>query len=66
MHCGARRPASKGMADNNTVAAYCRKAIFQPRARWCLCVTRVLEAYEAGQALRVKLTATRRQALGRN
>ncbi len=45
------------MADNNTVAAYCRKATLQPGARWYLCVTRVLEAYEAGLALRVKLTA---------
>ncbi len=34
-----------------------------PGDRWCLCAARFLEAYEAGQAPRVKLTATHRRAL---
>lgn len=35
----------------------------RPGDRWCLCAARFLEAYEAGQAPRVKLTATHRRAL---
>jgi uncharacterized protein (DUF2237 family) len=35
----------------------------KPGDRWCLCAARFLEAYEAGQAPRVKLTATHRRAL---
>ena len=31
--------------------------------RWCICAARFLEAYEAGQAPRVKLTATHKRAL---
>lgn len=31
--------------------------------RWCLCAARFLEAWEAGLAPRVKLTATHRRAL---
>lgn len=34
-----------------------------PGDRWCLCAARFLEAYEAGMAPRVKLTATHRRAL---
>lgn len=35
----------------------------RPGDRWCLCAARFLEAYEAGVAPRVKLTATHRRAL---
>ena len=35
----------------------------KPGDRWCLCAARFLEAWEAGQAPRVKLTATHRAAL---
>ncbi|HUF87725.1 MAG TPA: DUF2237 domain-containing protein [Thermohalobaculum sp.] len=35
----------------------------QPGDRWCLCAARFLEAYEAGMAPRVKLTATHKRAL---
>ena len=35
----------------------------KPGDRWCLCAARFLEAYEAGLAPRVKLTATHRRAL---
>lgn len=35
----------------------------KPGDRWCLCAARWLEAHEAGQAPRVKLTATHRRAL---
>ncbi len=35
----------------------------KPGDQWCLCAARFLEAYEAGQAPRVKLTATHRRAL---
>ena len=35
----------------------------KPGDRWCLCAARFLQAYEAGQAPRVKLTATHRRAL---
>ncbi len=35
----------------------------KPGDQWCLCAARFLEAYEAGQAPRVKLTATHRGAL---
>jgi uncharacterized protein (DUF2237 family) len=35
----------------------------KPGDRWCLCAARFLEAYEAGMAPRVKLTATHRRAL---
>lgn len=35
----------------------------KPGDRWCLCAARFLQAYEAGQAPRVKLTATHRSAL---
>lgn len=35
----------------------------KPGDRWCLCAARFLEAYEAGQAPRVRLTATHRRAL---
>ncbi len=34
-----------------------------PGDRWCLCAARFLEAYQAGMAPRVKLTATHRRAL---
>ncbi|MDH3667036.1 MAG: DUF2237 domain-containing protein [Paracoccaceae bacterium] len=35
----------------------------KPGDQWCLCAARFLQAYEAGQAPRVKLTATHRRAL---
>lgn len=35
----------------------------KPGDRWCLCAARFLEAYQAGHAPRVKLTATHRRAL---
>jgi uncharacterized protein (DUF2237 family) len=35
----------------------------KPGDRWCLCAERFLEAYEAGQAPRIKLTATHKRAL---
>lgn len=35
----------------------------KPGDRWCLCALRFVEAYQAGQAPRVKLTATHRRAL---
>ena len=35
----------------------------KPGDRWCLCAARFLEAYEAGQAPLVKLTATHKRAL---
>ena len=35
----------------------------KPGDRWCLCAARFLEAYQAGQAPRVRLTATHRRAL---
>ncbi|GMG85319.1 DUF2237 domain-containing protein [Paralimibaculum aggregatum] len=35
----------------------------QPGDQWCLCAARFLEAFEAGMAPRVKLTATHRRAL---
>ena len=35
----------------------------KPGDRWCLCAARFLEAYEAGCAPRVKLTATHKRAL---
>lgn len=35
----------------------------KPGDRWCLCAARFLEAYEAGQAPRVRLMATHRKAL---
>jgi len=35
----------------------------KPGDRWCLCAARFLEAYEAGQAPRVRLTATHKRAL---
>jgi len=35
----------------------------KPGDRWCLCAARFLEAWEAGLAPRVKLTATHRRAL---
>ena len=35
----------------------------KPGDQWCLCAARFLEAWEAGQAPRVKLTATHRAAL---
>ena len=35
----------------------------KPGDRWCLCAARFLEAWEAGVAPRVKLTATHRRAL---
>ncbi|MEL6476875.1 MAG: DUF2237 domain-containing protein [Pseudomonadota bacterium] len=35
----------------------------KPGDRWCLCAARFLEAYEAGHAPRVRLTATHRRAL---
>ncbi|MEL6335127.1 MAG: DUF2237 domain-containing protein [Pseudomonadota bacterium] len=35
----------------------------KPGDRWCLCAARFLEAYEAGMAPRVSLTATHRRAL---
>lgn len=35
----------------------------KPGDRWCLCAGRFLEAWEAGQAPRVRLTATHRSAL---
>lgn len=35
----------------------------QPGDRWCLCATRWLEAYEAGQAPEVVLGATHAKAL---
>ncbi|MEM0923897.1 MAG: DUF2237 domain-containing protein [Pseudomonadota bacterium] len=35
----------------------------KPGDRWCLCAARFLEAYQAGKAPRVQLTATHRRAL---
>ena len=35
----------------------------KPGDRWCLCAARFLEAFEAGHAPRVRLTATHRRAL---
>lgn len=35
----------------------------KPGDRWCLCAARFLEAYEAGMAPRVRLTATHKRAL---
>jgi len=35
----------------------------KPGDQWCLCAARFLEAFEAGRAPRVKLTATHRRAL---
>jgi hypothetical protein len=35
----------------------------KPGDRWCLCAARFLEAYEAGHAPRVKLTATHKRAM---
>lgn len=35
----------------------------RPGDTWCLCAARFLEAYQAGQAPRVRLTATHRRAL---
>lgn len=35
----------------------------KPGDQWCLCAARFLQAYEAGQAPRVRLTATHRRAL---
>lgn len=35
----------------------------KPGDQWCLCAARFLEAYEAGCAPRVKLTATHKRAL---
>ncbi len=35
----------------------------KPGDRWCVCAERFLEAYEAGKAPRVKLTATHKRAL---
>ena len=35
----------------------------KPGDQWCLCAARFLEAWKAGQAPRVKLTATHRAAL---
>jgi hypothetical protein len=35
----------------------------KPGDQWCLCAARFLEAYEAGHAPRVKLTATHKRAL---
>lgn len=35
----------------------------KPGDRWCLCAARFREAYEAGQAPRVRLAATHRRAL---
>ena len=35
----------------------------KPGDRWCLCAARFVEAYEAGMAPRVSLTATHRRAL---
>ncbi len=35
----------------------------KPGDQWCLCAARFLEAFEAGKAPRVKLTATHRDAL---
>lgn len=35
----------------------------QPGDQWCLCASRFLQAYEAGMAPRVKLTATHQKAL---
>jgi uncharacterized protein (DUF2237 family) len=35
----------------------------KPGDQWCLCAARFLEAYEAGAAPRVKLTATHKRAL---
>jgi len=35
----------------------------KPGDRWCLCAARFLEAYEAGQAPRIKLTSTHERAL---
>lgn len=35
----------------------------RPGDRWCLCAARFLEAWEAGMAPRVKLTATHHRAL---
>jgi len=35
----------------------------KPGDRWCLCAERFLEAYAAGQAPRIRLTATHRRTL---
>ena len=35
----------------------------KPGDQWCLCAARFLQAYEAGRAPRVKLTATHKRAL---
>ena len=35
----------------------------RPGDQWCICAERFLEAYEAGKAPRVKLTATHKRAL---
>ena len=35
----------------------------KPGDRWCLCAARFLEAYEAGMAPRIRLTATHKRAL---
>ncbi len=35
----------------------------KPGDQWCLCAARFLEAYEAGMAPRIKLTATHKRAL---
>ena len=35
----------------------------QPGDQWCLCAARFLQAYQAGRAPRVKLTATHKRAL---
>jgi len=35
----------------------------QPGDQWCLCAARFLQAYRAGRAPRVKLTATHKRAL---
>ncbi len=35
----------------------------KPGDQWCLCAARFLEAYEAGQAPRVKLISTHKRAL---
>ncbi|MEO1494249.1 MAG: DUF2237 domain-containing protein [Pseudomonadota bacterium] len=35
----------------------------KPGDQWCLCAVRFLQAYEAGKAPRVKLTATHKRAL---
>ena len=35
----------------------------KPGDRWCICAARFLEAYDAGKAPRVQLTATHKRAL---